>query len=200
MEDNREKGGFFSFFKKKNSGDGFSKSGEKESKGLRRSSKKTNPLDRDLKFPPEFAHSKKDICQKIREIFELPTNEGADEHFYYFTKLERIEEEVFGSLVGKEEEFKYFPLRLYVTHNTQDTFKKKIQGQKKLLSGFISNILFKKYIPQEDLQKLLRRLELPTLQSKLQIMFCIGSIQGIFLQKKTIKTPKKVSSDLESSS
>jgi len=82
----------------------------------------------ELKLPSEYAISKKDVCTRIRELFDIPDNEPIVEHFNYFTSMARIEEELFGSLIGKEEEYKFFPLRLYVTHNTKDNLKKKVQG------------------------------------------------------------------------
>ena len=98
---------------------------EKEQKKML---KKMNPLDVELKLPQEYCGSTKNVWNQIREIFEIPENDTITQQFDYFTNLEKIEEELFGSIKDREKEFPFFPLRLYITHNMQDTMKKKIMG------------------------------------------------------------------------
>ena len=89
---------------------------------------KNSPMDKELEYTPEYIGSKKNIHKLIRGIMEIPENESIKEQFEYFTRLENIEEELFGSIKNRENEYPFFPLRLYVTHNIQDSLKKKIMG------------------------------------------------------------------------
>ena len=99
--------------------------------------KKGNPLDKDLQLPTEFSYSTKNVCGLIRQTFAIEDNQSIKEEFECLVNRKRIEEQLFGNLVDKNLE--YFPLRLYVRSNEQDTVSYSFKKQ----FSFRNNLYFK---------------------------------------------------------
>ena len=55
--------------------------------------------------------SNKNVCGLIRNLLDIDQNQDIREEFLQLTNLDRIEEQLFGSL---DENHEYFILRLYV--------------------------------------------------------------------------------------